>query len=87
MWLDARDLTEPFVVTKAKRPRPMTLAINEHSNYFNVRASNVDLVPGHEVSLRIKQTQHVATPNFKSQSLATRRCRFANENPGKECAH
>ncbi len=49
-----------------------------------VRGKNVKLHPGEQVMLRIKQTQHVATERFKAQSLATRKCRFPEENPGTD---
>jgi hypothetical protein len=85
VWLDARDkasLRSGFQALK-RSPTPMILAVNEYSNFFNVRSSNVNLIPGQHTSLRIKQVQHITTESFRALSLGTRQCRLLNENPGK----
>ncbi len=86
LWLDASDRTASFMfpVTTSSRPVPMTLAVNQLANFFSVRSNNVQLKAGEEVMLRIKQVQHVATADFKGQTLATRQCRFPSENPGNK---
>jgi hypothetical protein len=84
VWLDARDMATWRGGSQAltRSPKPMILAVNEFSNFFNVRSSNVNLIPGQHTSLRVKQVQHIATENFKSLPLETRQCRLFDENPG-----
>jgi hypothetical protein len=85
VWLDARDKASLRSGTYAlkRSPTPMILAVNEFSNFFNVRSSNVNLLPGQHTSLRIKQVQHVTTESFRALSLKTRQCRLLDENPGE----
>jgi hypothetical protein len=85
VWLDARDKASLRSGSQALKasPKPMILAVNEFSNFFNVRSSNVNLIPGMHTSLRIKQVQHVTTESFRALALGTRQCRLLDENPGK----
>jgi hypothetical protein len=46
------------------------------------QSNNIQLEQGQQVSLRIKQTEYVATAQFKAQDVVTRKCRFSDENPG-----
>ena len=84
LWLDGSDRTRSWIHPEQakKDTASMRLAVNEFGNYFNVRKSNIRLNAGEEVSLRIKQVQHVATENFKSLSLKARKCRFPHEIQG-----
>ena len=70
-----------------KSPLPVTLAVNEFSKFFSVRGNNIRLRPGEEVTLRIKQVQHVATENYRALGLDTRQCRKANMHTAESFAY
>ncbi len=84
LWLDGTDPTRSFIFPPQvkKTTGALRLAVNMPGSFFSVRESNVKLNPGEEVSLRIKQVQHVATEHFRSLALETRMCRFQHEIAG-----
>ena len=58
----------------------LMVAINEWTDYFNVRINKLDLKAGTEVILRVRPTLHSASEDFAGLSLKDRGCRFTHEN-------
>ena len=56
-----------------------TISINEWFKYFNVRSNLIDLVAGNEYIVKIKATQHTASPGIQSVSPEKRYCHFEDE--------
>ena len=56
-----------------------TISINEWFKYFNVRSNLIDLVAGNEYIVKIKPTQHTASPAIQSVSPEKRYCHFEDE--------
>lgn len=56
-----------------------TLNVNEWFKYFNVRSNPIDLVAGNEYIVKIKPTQHSASPEIRSVDPDKRNCRFEDE--------
>lgn len=63
-----------------EEPAHLMVAINEWTDYFNVRINQLDVRAGTEVILKVRPTQHSTSEGFKSLTLEERRCRFKHEN-------
>jgi hypothetical protein len=62
-------------------PGSFKIAINQESNFFNVRESYIDADVGSHTRLSVQISSTKATEKFKKLDLSVRECRFSNENP------
>ena len=79
-WLDAGNKLYRNAVKFKKDPGTLMIAINEWTNYYNVRINQLELRAGMEVILRVRPILHLASEAFEDLSLEERKCRFMYEN-------
>ena len=70
-----------------KEPGTLMVAVNEWTDYYNVRINQLDLRSGTEVILKVRPTQHTTSESFKALSLEERKCRFTHENEVYHCVY
>ena len=79
-WLDARNNLIGNAGRFKKEPGTLMVAVNEWTDYFNVRMNQLDLRAGTEVIMRVRPTQHLTSEDFRALSLEKRKCRLSHEN-------
>lgn len=73
-WFDAspKDYSN-YGHGKGKRGK-LIVAVNEYSNYFNVKLNHVVLEAGLHMTIGVKPTIHTYSQNFKALPKDTRKC-------------
>ena len=88
-WLDASNNLLDNVAKFKKEPGSLMVALNEWTDYFNVRINQLDLKAGTEVIMRVRPIQHTTSKDFRALSLEERKCRLMHENEvstyGNDC--
>ena len=79
-WLGAGNDLYRNAVRFEKNPGSLMVAVNEWTDYFNVRINQLALRAGTEVILKVRPSQHSTSEGFKDMSLEDRGCRFTHEN-------
>ena len=79
-WLDAGNNLGDNVGKFKKEPGSLIVALNEWTDYFNVRINQLDLRAGTEVIIRVRPTQHSTSKDFRDLSLKERKCKLKHEN-------
>ena len=79
-WLDAGNNLYDNVGKFKKEPGSLMVALNEWTDYFNVRINHLDLRAGTEVIIRVRPTQHSTSEDFRALSLKDRGCKLKHEN-------
>ena len=79
-WLDASNNLLDNVAKFKKEPGSLMVALNEWTDYFNVRINQLDLKAGTEVIMRVRPIQHTTSKDFRALSLEERKCRLMHEN-------
>ena len=79
-WLNAGNNLYGNAGKFKKEPGSLMVAVNEWTDYFNVRMNHLDLRAGTEVIMRVRPTQHSTSEDFRALSLEKRKCRLMHEN-------
>ena len=79
-WLNAGNNLYGNAGKFKKEPGSLMVAVNEWTDYFNVKINQLALRAGTEVIVKVRPTQHSTSEDFKDLSLEDRGCRFTHEN-------